>query len=886
MIKGAKLRVKSLLGPLTIWVLLSLMTAPSWAEPLDYFAPPGADYDASIPTPAEVLGYETGDYISNPGTVNQYVWAVAEASDRITVETIGRSHEKRPILMLTISDPANLERIEDIRAKHVALSDPDSTQVVTDDMPAVTWLGFGVHGDEVSSMDAAVLAIYHLAASRDPATLDQLKNTVVLLAPTLNPDGYNRASTSLNTYRGEAPVANLDHAEHNGTWPRGRSNHYWFDLNRQWIARTQPEAVAWGAQYQKWRPNLHIDFHEMNIDSTYFFSPGIPAQRNPYIPERAVELTRTIGNYAQEYLDSNQELYYSEEFFDDYNPAMGSNYPLLNGSAAFLFENRGFEGLLAESPNGDISFASRVRRHFNIAISMVRASSDMRESLLTYQKNFAALTRQAAASDRVKAYVFSAGGDDARMFHFLEMLDRLDIEVYRLGRTVRDSGNSFQPSNSYVVPTNQPSYRVIRNVFETRTRFGDVVFYDATTWTKPLAFGLTYADLSSAGGDLLGNKVEPQFPSKDAPDRAAYAYVFSWEGYYAPRALTRLLKAGGHAKVAVKPMTVATTKGEVDMDRGAIIVPVGEGQPLAQEDLFDLITKIAVEDGITVHTAITGRTTQGVDFGGNYARPLELPQVLMPIGESVRFYDAGELWHLMDNRMEIPVVMRDAGALRSIDWSRITHLVLPDGNYNGLGEDLVKQIGTWVKAGGTLVAVKRAALWAVEKGFMDVEVIDDFAIVGFGAPTPSKKSEETLPVRQVYEDKESLEQAQRIRGTIFETDVDITHPIGFGYQSRLQPSYRENRIILGRSKNPFGTIAQYTDDPLMSGYASDENIAKVAGAASVLAERNGRGAVILMSDNPNFRAWWFGPNKMFLNTLFFSKAVTAEFSRFDEHEHE
>lgn len=884
--REAKPRVKWLLSIFTASLLLAGYGATTQAEPLDYYAPSGADYDPAVPTPAEVFGYDTGDYVSNPGTVNRYAREVSQVSDRVTLETIGRSHEKRTILLLTISDPSNLDRIDDIRAAHVALSDPDSTQTVTDDMPVVTWLGFGVHGDEISSMDAAVLAIYHLAASRDPATVEQLKNTVILLAPTLNPDGYNRASTSLNTYRGEAPVANLDHAEHNGTWPRGRTNHYWFDLNRQWIARTQPESVAWGAQYQKWRPNLHIDFHEMLIDSTYFFSPGIPAQRNPYIPERAVELTRTLGNYAQEYLDSNQEFYYTEEFFDDYNPAMGSNYPLLNGSAAFLFENRGFEGLLAESPNGDISFASRVRRHFNIAVSMVRASSDMRETLLQYQKDFAAQTRQAAVSDRVKAYVFSAGGDDARMFHFLEMLDRLDIAAYRLGRTVRDSGNTFQPGDSYVVPTNQPSYRVIRNVFETRTRFGDVVFYDATTWTKPLAFGLTFADLSSAGGETLGEKVEPSFPAKEAPDRAAYAYVFSWEGYYAPRAVTRLLKAGGHAKVAVKPMTVATTKGSVALGRGSIIVPVGEGQPLGSEALLEVMSTIAEDDGITVHTAITGRTEQGIDFGGNFARPVAMPQVLMPIGESVRFYDAGELWHLMDNRMEIPVVMRDAGALRAIDWSRITHLVLPDGSYGGLGDDLVKKIGEWVRAGGTLVAIKRAALWAVEKGFMDVEVIDDFAIVGFGAPTPPRDDDSPLADRQDYADKESLEQAQRIRGTIFETDVDITHPIGFGYQSRSLPSYRENRIILGRSKNPFGTVAQYTDSPLLSGYASAENVDKVAGAAAVLAERNGRGAVVLISDNPNFRAWWFGTNKLFLNSLFFSTAMTAEFSRFDEHEHE
>ena len=386
---------------------------------------------------------------------------------------------------------------------------------------------------------------------------------------------------------------------------------------------------------------------------------------------------------------------------------------------------------------------------------------------------------------------------------------------------------------------------------------------------------------------LLVPELSP-FPAQEPPDRAAYAYVFSWEGYYAPRAVTRILNAEGHAKVGVKPFTVMTTKGPVDMRSGSIIVPVGDGQPLSTTDLFEIMSTIAVEDGIQVHAAITGRTENGIDFGGNYARPLEMPQILMPIGEPVQFYDAGELWHLMDQRMNILVVMRDASAFKTVDWSRITHLVLPDGNYSSLSDEQVKQIGEWVSGGGTLIAVKRAALWAVEKKFMDVEIIDDFAIVGFGAPTPAKEDgeDEPLPDREDYANKESIEQAQRIRGTIFRADLDTTHPIGFGYRSRELASYRENRIILGRSKNAFGTVVQYTDDPLISGYVSAENEDKVAGAAAVLAERRGQGTVVLLSDNPNFRAWWYGTNKLFLNGLFFSKAITAEFSRFDEHDHE
>ena len=217
------------------------------------------------------------------------------------------------------------------------------------------------------------------------------------------------------------------------------------------------------------------------------------------------------------------------------------------------------------------------------------------------------------------------------------MLDRLDIDVYRLSRTVRESGTTYSTADSYILPTTQTSYRVIRNLFETRTRFGDVVFYDATTWNKPLGFGLEYDDLTSVGADLLGAKVEPAFPVQEPPDRAAYAYVFSWDGYYAPRAVTRLLKDGGHAKVAVMPFTAMTTKGPVDMGRGSIIVPVGDGQPLTSDALFNVMSAIAEDDGIEVHAAITGRTDSGIDFGGNYARPLEMPKVLMLTGEQVRF---------------------------------------------------------------------------------------------------------------------------------------------------------------------------------------------------------------------------------------------------------
>jgi hypothetical protein len=335
------------------------LTAPGFAAPLSYYLPADEQYDPAVPTPEAFMGHEVGAFVVRPDVAFAYARELDRLSDRITSETIGYTHERRPIIALTVTAPENHARLEDLRVRHLPLSDPASNVEPTEDMPVVTWMGFGVHGDEISSMDAAMVTMYHLAAATSDAARARLAAQIILVIPTMNPDGFGRAAAWFKMSRGEVAVTDDQNREHLPGWPRGRGNHYWFDLNRQWVIQTQPEAEAWLKLFHRWKPNLSVDFHEMNADATYFFSPGIPAQVNPYIGGRTRDLQKAIAGRFAATLDDDRDFYFSEEFFDEFNPAMGSNFPANNGGVGYLFENRGFTGRAVENRHrhGDAGIA-------------------------------------------------------------------------------------------------------------------------------------------------------------------------------------------------------------------------------------------------------------------------------------------------------------------------------------------------------------------------------------------------------------------------------------------------------------------------------------------------------------------------------------------------
>lgn len=822
------------------------------------FYPPETAFDPAVPRPESVIGHPLGHRIARNDLLVRYMRGLAELSPRIAVEDIARTHEGRPILALTITSPANHRRIDEIRAAHTALSDAGSDQEVEPDMPVVTWLNYGVHGAEVSSTDSSMAVAYHLAAARGPEIEETLERSVIILIAVFNPDGNSRMSAWNHMHGANVPVTDPAHILHNTFWPGGRTNHYWFDLNRQWLILQHPEPRGWVAKFHQWRPNITVDYHEMGAQTTYYFHPGVPERTFPYIPARSMELLDRVSDRPRSWLDSERRLYFNEENYDNYYIGKGSTYPHMHASMGMLFEQASSEGLL-DTRHGVLSFRDNIRTQYRTSLEMIRAGVEMRGELLRYQREFSRDSLELAAADEVKGYVFSAPGDRARAFHALDILDRHRIRVNRLARDVTVDGVDFAAADSYVVETAQSQYRMVKGLFERITEFEDNTFYDVSAWTLPLAFDLAHAPL--AARDLrgaAGEEVEPEFPAEAAPPRAGFAYMFSWSNYYAPRAVYRLLDAGVRPKFAHRPVTVETAAGARELGRGAVLVPLGwQGGDLDEEEIHELVSVIAAEDGIEVHAVDTGHTPQaGMDLGSPNFSDIPKPRVLLLVGEGVAAYDAGEVWHLLDHRMRMPVHMHDKRRLDSLDIWDYTHIVLAGGGHGDL-DGGAGRIGDWVRDGGTLVGIRQGARWAHDHVLYPGGGDDD-------------EEDEGTPERHDYGDKDDIEAEAIIGGSILEGDLDVTHPIGYGVPDRSIASLRNTLIAFDRPENPWATVIEIPENALLAGYASDENLQALAGKAMAIAERRGEGSVILFADNPNFRAYFFGTNKLFMNSLFFS----------------
>lgn len=849
---------------------------------VDMFSP-DLTFDDAIPTPAEFLGFELGHEPVRHHQLVDYIRHVAELSDRLTVETIGYSHERRPILFVVATSPENHARIDEIRAQHVALTEPGSGQDVTDDMPIVTWLNYGVHGAEASGMDAALPFVFHLAAAEGEAIERVLNESVMLVTAVFNPDGHAKRISWVDAYGGKRRITDPAHIEHTFDWRFARTNHYFFDLNRQWLLLTQPEPRAWMQKWHEWRPNLTVDYHEMGSGNTYYFHPGVATRTNPLAPDRAEELMAETVRTSEDFLDSEGRLYYQGEGFDNFYVGKGSTFPLLNGGVGILYEASATMGREIETRNGLRTYRENIRKQYRTSLASIESAVNLRQSYLTYQRDFYAGALDEANDSSNRAWVFSAPGDPARMHLFADLLNYHRIRTHRLTRDIDAAGKRFSAADSLIVPVSQPQYRLIRSIFETLTEFEDTTFYDVSTWTLPPAFGLDYAALSGREfrSNLVGSEYAPAMPVAEVPDESTYGYVFEWGPYHAPRALQRVLENELLVRVATKPINVATTSGDRSFPVGSIVVPL-DRQERRSVDIHALMQTIAAEDGVAVHALTSGRSTTGsvdVNVGGPSARPLEAVHALLVIGDDVNLYDAGEIWHLADVRMNMPLTLRSRDGLGDIEWGRYTHVIFPSGEYEEFEPEWADRMRTWVAEGGTVIGMREAVSWVRANTIAWIDPEDLEAVEAAKAEAKKKQEEEEAEAEETerlpYADKSDHEAENVIGGAIFAADLDDSHPLGFGYSDRAIFLHKNVKEPMEATENPFATVIAYTDDPVYSGYVSDENRDKLAGTPALIADRSGEGSVILFADNPNFRGYWYGTNKLFLNALFFSKAFDA-----------
>ena len=835
---------------------------------MEYYLPQDVEYDESIPTPQEILGMVPGEWHVRHDQLVQYMRAVAGASDRITLHKFGETYEDRNLVYLTITSPSNHNNIDQIRKEHVALTNPDkSDELNTAEMPIVLYMGYSIHGDESSGSNASMLVAYYLAAAQGKEIEEKLQNSVILLDPSLNPDGLNRFASWANTHKSKNLVDDPNSMELNQRWPSARTNHYWFDLNRDWMLVQHPESQGRINNFHKWKPNILTDHHEMGTNATFFFQPGIQSRTHPITPQKNQNLTKAIADYHAEILDENKRLYYSQESFDDFYYGKGSTYPDVNGSIGILFEQASSRGHAQESEHGVLKFPFTIKNQFLTSLSTWDASQNLRQEILNYQRNFYKQAKRAGEDADIEGYVFGIEEDQARTYHLAELLRRHKVDLYDLDRDLTVDGKTFKRGSSYVIPSDQNQYRFVKALFERRTTFTDSLFYDVSAWTMPYAFNLPFAELEGRdySDDLLGKKIDglPEFPTGELRGgESDYAYVFEWDEYYSPQALHRLLDAGVRVKVASKPFTGVTADGTQKFDYGTILVPLGP-QSVERDKIHKLVQEAADKDGLTVYSVGTGLTPSGIDLGSGSFEDLEKPSVAVLSGDGASPYEVGEVWHLLDQRFGMPPTLFPMDRTERADLDRYNVMVMVNGSYDDLSERATEKIKRWTQNGGTLITIKYANNWVERNGLANIAYVN--------GEEESEEEQEVTP--KPYADMSKARGAQYIGGTIFNTKLDLTHPLGYGYNDEDLTVFRNSTLFVKKAENPYATPLYYTEDPLASGYVSDENLEKLSGTAAVVVSDVGSGRVISMTDNPNFRAFWFGTNKLFMNAIFFGQTI-------------
>ncbi len=724
---------------------------------LDYYLPQNITYDASIPKPADVIGHEVGQWHVTHDKLVYYMQTVANASNRMTIETRGKTFEGRPILLVTVTSPKNHQNLEQIRKKHIALSESDATSIDTSEMPVIVYQGFSIHGNEASGANASLAYAYYLAAAQGPEIEQMLDNMVILLDPSFNPDGLQRFAYWANVHRSQNLNADPNEREYHEVWPGGRTNHYWFDMNRDWLPVQLPESRARIASFHKWLPNILTDHHEMGTNSTFFFQPGEPTRVHPLTPKINQELTAEIGTYHAKALDKIGSLYYSEENYDDYYYGKGSTFPDVNGSIGILFEQGSSRGHIQESENGVLTFPFTVRNQFTTALSTIDAAKNMRTKLLDYQRKFYGDIKNEAARNRTKAYVFGDSKDASKTWHLAEILNRHKIKFHELANDATTGGKSFKKGSSYIVPLNQKNPRLIKAMFEKRTTFTDSLFYDVSAWTFPLAFNVDYAEMASLSD--AGPEVTDFRPIQGAVSgQSNYAYLFEWHEYYTPKALNMILERGLRAKVAKSPFTLDGKK----YDYGTIMVPL-QNQKLNADQLYEFLTGVAKSSQITI-TAVSSGLTKGIDLGSNDFDPIKKQKVAILVGDGVRSYDAGEIWHLFDTRYDMKITKIDSRYFNNVDLGKYTDLILPSGwGSQLLDKKGAEKVKDWVKDGGTVIGFRTVAEWFKKYELMKLEMKEDSLVakdISFGQ-------------------KNDYLGAQVTGGAIFEAKLDRSHTIGY-----------------------------------------------------------------------------------------------------------
>lgn len=847
--------------------------------------------DERVPRPDAVLGYAVGSRFTHQARIAGYLEALAAASPRVKVWEYGRTYEGRPLQLAAISTPENIARLDEIRRQRLRLADPaglsaSEREKLIRRLPVVVWLAYGVHGDEASSSEAAMLTAYALAAAQGEMG-DLLASTIVLIDPLCNPDGRERYLHGYEERQGQAPDGHREAAEHYQPWPGGRQNHYLIDLNRDWAWASQQETRSRIAAYRAWEPQVYVDFHEMGADSTYFFPP--PSEPVlPRIDQRVLGWLPVFGRANAEAFDHQGWIYYKAENYDLFYPGYGDSYPSLHGAVGMTYEmaGGGRGGLLLDRRDGTtLTLADRVARHLTTSLSTVRTAERNGRRLM---QDFVAC-RLHAASEPARYYLWPADQPEAQaLAELLELhgarvaqLDRAaEVRAQTLTGAREESAHRFA-AGTYVVSSAQPLGPLVESLLDReapmsaaflerqRQRFEEnreQEFYDITAWSLPLAFNLRVWTTSS-GSDLgdthpatvAPGGLVPSSPSPSSPSAPGSPGASAELGYLvAPRGIAsyRLAAALGrrqiHYRLALSPLT----EGGVTYPAGTLFVPRHGNSERLRDELAALLR----ETGVSARAVGSSFELGGLSLGSNSMPSVRLPRVGLLSGEGVDATSFGFLWFLLDNAVGVPCDRLDIDHLRAATLAHFDVLILPDGAYGDrLGTTLRTALDDWIKAGGELIAVGgETARWLHEHEMTSFKP--------WRAPAGDAESEGS-------EERALGEREITTPGAIFATRLAPHHPLALGVPTAPPVLVEGSTVILPSGDPHRDVLVVAPQEPLLAGFAWPEARQRLAGSLLVGTETRGSGSVVIFVQEPDFRLFWRGTEPLLLNAVLWGSAV-------------
>ena len=839
---------------------------------------------AQLASPADFLGYELGSRFTPHHRVVDYVQHVAANSSSVVVSRYGATYEGRPLLLAYVTSPENHDRLELIRQQNLQrtglgadMQSGESTGETSDDDPiAIVWLSYNVHGNESVSTEAAMMTLHALADPENMQTREWLENTVVILDPCINPDGRDRYVNWYNRTAGAFTNANPDDWTHAEPWPGGRTNHYYFDLNRDWAWASQQETRDRLAVYNQWMPHVHVDFHEQGVNDPYYFAPAAV----PYhaaITDWQVDFQTQIGRNHARYFDQNNWLYFTKERFDLFYPGYGDTWPTYNGAIGMTYEQGGSgrAGIAIRTAVGDtLTLTDRILHHHTTGLSTIEVTSLSAERVVD---EFAAYFQNGGSDGRgrgadARSYVLRVGDEPDRASAITRLLRLQGIQYSVIDQATRANGRAYSSGDArrfdiaagdLVVSTNQPKGTLASVLFEPESFLSDSLTYDITSWSLPYLFGieaiLVDGNVGSTSPATSASAAADQSGSVTGNATQPYAYLAGLRSVQDQRFLAALLVRGIRVRMVHDELQLDGR----DFPRGTVVITRADNLRLGER--FDAVVREEVDKhSRAVHATATGFASAGPDLGSGKVSPVPAPRILLLTGSNVSSSSFGQAWHYFDETIAYPVTIVDGEDLGGIDLDDYNVVVLPSGSYRDvLSTDALSRVRTWVRAGGKLIALDSAARFLAGKdGF-------GLAMVSSGTDGESDASADSASGDSAalqYGDRERRSASGRVVGAFYPASIDQTHPMGYGLPATA-PILRRTASVAKRLKDGWN-VGVVNDGRPLSGFAGFRTDKRVDESLALGVEDMGRGTVVYIMDDPLFRGMWYTGAQMFGNAVF------------------